>query len=172
MLLRGGGGWTYYNEVEPSGELFVRLDDEGRVVELYMNRGGTEITGADLRGLRLDRIRALAQARPDLAAFALDWPTPDVRGEALRAFPEGWHKSLPEPTPSDVVLTPDAPADGITPGFLRFVAAAYTAAVARGERPNKALAAQSGYPQRTVERWVYMARKGGYLPPTLPGSIG
>ena len=75
-------------------------------------------------------------------------------------------------TINETRLTPASPADGLTDEFLGQVAAAYRAAVARGERPNKALAEQSGYPPRTAERWVYLARKKGLLAPTRPGSVG
>jgi hypothetical protein len=42
--------------------------------------------------------------------------------------------------------------------------------VGTGDRPNVALAEQTGHPRRSVERWVYLARKAGHLPPTNPGE--
>ncbi len=175
MFINGGGGWTYFDDVEAIGGVYARLDSEGRVVELYLHNNGGEITTAAVRRLPLHRLRAIAQSfrhqRPDLAAFAQDWPVPDVLTEVKRAFPPTWIKEKP-PSANDVVLTPQSPAAGITDDFLRTVASAYGAAVARGERPNKALAAQSNSPQRTVERWVYLARKGGFLAPTQQGRIG
>jgi hypothetical protein len=67
------------------------------------------------------------------------------------------------------------PAGGLTPEFLANVARAYSAAVARGEPPNKTLAVDVGHGAdhtRTVERWVYLARKSGVMPPARKGSRG
>ncbi len=62
--------------------------------------------------------------------------------------------------------------DGLTDRFLANVARAYAAAVARGERPNVAMAAQTGYPIRSVERWVYTARQRGIMPRGRRGRQG
>lgn len=69
--------------------------------------------------------------------------------------------------------------------FMRRLARAYRAAVARGESPNVAIAQSLGYPVardkdgkprqqglRTVQSWVYEARKRGYLPPARKGAAG
>ncbi len=174
MLHYGYGGWVRYEEDGVPGAVYARLNDQGDVVELHIDRGGSAITGSDLRRLRLDKLRSLASARPDLAV-AMGWGRPDAAQYVPdpvtvldRAFP-----APRVPTPDTAArLSPDAPSGGLTDDFLRQVAAAYRAAVARDERPNKALAEQSGYPQRSVERWVYLARKRGHLAPTRPGSIG
>lgn len=172
VFLHGGGDWCYSDEVPGGGELYVRLDGEGRVVEVYLNRNGAEIKGADLRAIRLDRMRALSRQRPDLAQFALDWDAPDVHGEVKKAFPPGWIDYRPDKDQDRVVLTPTSPDAGLTPEFLQLVADAYRTAVREGRRPNKALADQCSLSPRTVQRWVYLARKGGFLAPTTPGSVG
>lgn len=67
------------------------------------------------------------------------------------------------------------PDDGLTDEFLRNVARAYAAAVARGESPNKAIAEQVGYganSTRSVERWVYLARQRGIMPRGKKGQVG
>lgn len=66
------------------------------------------------------------------------------------------------------------PVDGLTDGFLRDVARAYSAAVARGERPNAAIAGDlgPGVPLRTVQRWVYEARRRGIMAPGRKGAAG
>lgn len=56
--------------------------------------------------------------------------------------------------------------------FMRDLARAYRAAIARGESPNKAIARDSGYERRTVESWVYRARRRGFLPPARKGAAG
>lgn len=64
------------------------------------------------------------------------------------------------------------PSEGLTDDFLRDVARAYRAAVARGERPNVAIAAQTGYPLKTVQRWVYTARNRRIMPRGAKGQVG
>jgi len=64
------------------------------------------------------------------------------------------------------------PTDGLTDGFLRDLARAYAAAVARGERPNVSIAEQVGYPLKTVQRWVYTARQRGIMPRGSKGKPG
>lgn len=64
------------------------------------------------------------------------------------------------------------PTAGLTDDFLRDVARAYASAVARGEPPNRAIASQTGYPLKTVQRWVYTARLRGIMPPGRKGAAG
>jgi hypothetical protein len=64
------------------------------------------------------------------------------------------------------------PAEGLTDDFLRDVARAYRAALARGERPNKSIADHAGESVRTVQRWVYTARQRKIMPPGKKGSAG
>lgn len=173
MFLRGGNRWAYSDEVEGDGEVYVRLDDLGRVVELYMTKNGEEITPADLRRLPLVRMRAQARGRPDLWVMADSDPDlrADVHGEVRRAFPPSWIKDSPRQAPP-FELSPSSPEAGLTDAFLQDVATAYRDAVSRGLRPNIALAQQTQHEKRTVEKWVYLARKKGFLEPTRPGSVG
>lgn len=64
------------------------------------------------------------------------------------------------------------PVDGLTDEFLQDVARAYAAAVARGERPNVAIAEQTSYPLKSVQRWVYTARQRGIMPRGSKGRPG
>ncbi|GAA3089525.1 hypothetical protein GCM10010530_14090 [Kribbella aluminosa] len=64
------------------------------------------------------------------------------------------------------------PADGLTDEFLREVARAYSAAILRGERPNVAIAEQTGYPLKSVQRWVYTARLRRIMPRGQQGRAG
>lgn len=173
MFLRGGSSWAYTDEMEGGGEVYVRLDGEGRVVELYLTKSGDEITPADLRRLPLVRMRAQARARPDLWYMAESDPDlrADVHAEVRRAFPSTWIEDRPRQEPP-FELSPSAPAEGLTDPFLQDVATAYRDAVSRGLRPNIALAQQTQHEKRTVEKWVYLARKKGFLEPTKPGRVG
>ncbi|TDD26535.1 hypothetical protein E1218_13040 [Kribbella turkmenica] len=146
---------------------------DGKLVEIYLNGRGHEITPKQLRELPLLRMRSATMVRPEIqavmAAETAKHPDLDVAGEVDRAYGVGadtakWFRD------KAVKLKP--PSDGLTPQFLQDVAAAYTSAVARGERPNVALAEQTGFAPRTVQRWVYLARKAGHLAPTRPGETG
>lgn len=164
MVTRGGGGWIYSDDMEGSAELYFRLDERGRVVELYVRTDGSAITEGDLRHLPLTRVRAEALSRPDLIMMMDQQPAPDVHAAIRSAFPE---TLIPESLGGPFELSPSSPEGGLTDAFLRDVAAAYRSAVARGLRPNIALAEQTrNYSRRTVERWVYLARKAGHLEPT------
>jgi hypothetical protein len=65
-----------------------------------------------------------------------------------------------------------SPQKGLTDEFLRDVARAYSAAVQRGERPNRAIAEQTGYPLKTAQRWVYTARDRKIMPRGRKGRAG
>lgn len=60
----------------------------------------------------------------------------------------------------------------ISDEFLSRVARAYRAAVLRGDRPNKTMAADVNVDVRTVERWVAKARARGFLGPARKGVAG
>jgi hypothetical protein len=64
------------------------------------------------------------------------------------------------------------PSSGLTDEFLRDVYKAYRAADARDEPPNVAISEQTGYPVKTVQRWVYTARQRGIMPRGSKGRIG
>ncbi len=173
-LIRGSGGYAWADDLEGGGEVFVRLDDEGRVVEVFLTKRGGEITPTDLRRLPLTRIRAQATSRPDLWAAVSQDPAPpvDLYAEASRAFPSGWiEHAKGRGEPARVELSPSSPAAGLTDQFLEDVARAYQSALSRGLRPNVALAEQAQVPRRTAEKWVYLARKKGLLPATRPGRV-
>lgn len=72
----------------------------------------------------------------------------------------------------DFVLDSGPTADGLTDDFLRSVARAYSAALTRRERPNMAIARQTGCPPKSVQRWVYTARQRGIMPRGRKGQAG
>lgn len=114
--------------------------------------------------------------KPSWAVLALASQVPElVRGEvdgpevipAERKLPGRWHVA----DDRDYMLM-SGPTDGLTDEFLRNVARAYAAAVARGERPNKAIAEQTGYDIKSAQRWVYTARQRGIMPRGRQGRVG
>ena len=66
---------------------------------------------------------------------------------------------------ADYRLTQPPGPDGLSDEFLSRVRRAYVAASLRGEPPNKTMAADVQASPRSVERWVYEARRRGIMPP-------
>ena len=66
---------------------------------------------------------------------------------------------------ADYRLTSPPGPDGLSDEFLARVGRAYVAASLRGEPPNKTIAADVHTSPRSVERWVYEARRRGVMPP-------
>ena len=67
------------------------------------------------------------------------------------------------PVDADYRLTNPPGPDGLSAEFLDQVRRAYVAATFRGEPPNKTIAADVDASPRSVERWVYEARKRGIM---------
>ena len=174
MLVYGRAGWSRFDSEDvpgSAGSIYVRVDEKGRVVELVLAADrGREITAAQLRRLPLSRLTAMIGARADLLLVGWDAPDPDIVEQLDEAFP----KRRPRKPAVDTEARLQRPVGGrLDEDFLRQVAAAYTAAVARGDKPNQVLAQQVEHDStRTVERWVYLARKQGLLPKARPGAVG
>lgn len=166
--LYGYGGWVRFREPSAAHSTYLRFRADGTLAELHVSAGSRDVTPGLLRGIPLARYRASARARPDLlfGAGMFHHPVTDLTASLDEAaFPHG-QPSGPErrfrlKPPSEIVLTD---------GFLRDVARAYEDAVAHGESPNITLSSQSGHPRRTIERWVYVARKRGFLAPVRRGD--
>lgn len=169
-----GGGWVRVEDSAIAGVLYLRVADDGRVTELAIHGEGRELTPAGLRRLPtvLARRKAEALLRPDLLGQPgplgqPDQPDPNVGETLAAAFPD--RRAYRQQRARQVKLKPPGP-DGLTDDFLRDVARAYNSAVAFGQKPNQALADQTGTRTadgrtRTVESWVYLSRKRGFLAP-------
>jgi hypothetical protein len=66
------------------------------------------------------------------------------------------------------------PTEGLTVEFLEHVKAAYVQALSQGKRPAPDLARQvgAGTSERTIHKWVAVARKRGIMPPGSRGKAG
>jgi hypothetical protein len=175
MLTFGKDGWVRYEDEGVPGAIYVRINQDLQAITLHIDREGWPILAAELRALPLAKIRSLAadgpaEERPTNDAVVSTVSQVSKALEAAFATARGTEQKWG--VDSSARLTAQSPKAGLTDDFLAEVATAYRAAVARGKRPNRALSEQSGYPVRTVERWVYLARKKGALAPTKPGSIG
>lgn len=168
----GRGGWVSVGALGLPGLLYVRFRLDGGIGELFMESGSASqepLTAKHLRNIPLAKITVAAMSRPDLLSGPIgDDSPPDVlsllHGQLVP------RRRTYRPT-VDTTARLSPPTTGLSDEFLKQVAHAYTAAVARGERPNKSLAEQTRTPQRTVERWVYLARKKKLLPPARPGGV-
>jgi hypothetical protein len=104
---------------------------------------------------------------------SLSWPEgswwSELKGVNVPA-PKDKSESQSEPAP--VTLT--RPDDGrLTDEFLDRVVAAYAAVVRAGSTsPAKTLHHESGIPERTIHKWVYLARKRGRMPAGKQGTVG
>ncbi len=162
----GKSGWVSVGDIGLPGLLYLRYHVNGEVQELVLPSDGGPITAAQLRKIPLSAITNVVLARTDLFLES-DEPVPDIHRIMQTEIVARRHFKR---HPSTARLSP--PTEGLTTEFLRLVADAYLAAVSRGERPNKALAEQVGHKKtRTVERWVYLARKRGLLPKTGPAEV-
>jgi hypothetical protein len=165
----GAAGWVRWDTNGKAYTVYLRIAEDGRITDLVIS-GLREINAARLRELPLARYRAEALSRPDLALAAWDYArdAPDFRDFMESLFPDAPSRRAAR-LGRPVTLRP--PTEGLTAKFLKEVADAYKDVVARGERrPNAALAAQAGVEKRSVERWVYLARKKGLLPATRQGQ--
>lgn len=196
----GGSGWVRAygqdnDEVPLPGRLYLRFapgpGGRQRVVELYLDATDADpLTAEDLRHLRLVEVEATVNAMPDLLRTGRRGP--DLSGTMRRHFKSHGYISSrvgdgPIPRPqmhrprsddTDYRLTDGPGADGLSDDFLRRVAKAYYAAIARGERPTRTLVEDTGGdPTRTsdrrrVESWVYKARRRGVMPRGRRGTAG
>jgi hypothetical protein len=168
----GADYWIRINDDNdaPGVRVYLRGGKEG-VRELYLvAEGDREITPTMLRRFPLRRLLTKATARWDLRKSGAEKPAEiDLEEQAESLFP--WPPIKADDPGFRVMLQPPGP-DGISDEFLQQVARAYRDALRFGERPNVALAKQSGCPKRTIERYVYLARKVGHLVPTVQGSSG
>ena len=93
---------------------------------------------------------------------SMSWVQAAQHGERVNRFRKPRRRAQPL---DDYRLDSGPGSDGLTDGFLARVSRAYAAAVARGESPNKIIAADVFASPRSVERWVYEARRRGVMPP-------
>lgn len=133
---------------------------------------GTSFGAGYYKGRHCDQCRAPLRGSKDVALT--DWV-------AMAYFSQLDPKGLPQAVRTrsndkkvDELPEPElaAPEHGLTDAFLADVGRAYRAAVARRMSPAKTLSQLTGVDQRTVQSWVYKARKRGIMPPaTKKGRV-
>lgn len=94
---------------------------------------------------------------------------PEWRRVALMMLAAAEAESAGQEVSSAIRLASDTPAsrryDRITPDLLREVAEVYQSARAAGEPTTKAVAQRFFKADATAAKWVWRARKDGFLPP-------
>jgi hypothetical protein len=144
--------WGEITVPEIPGKVFVKATEiEGRLcvtaVQMELEPPAT-LTHAVLLRLPIGQIESILNQYGNEMREAQEARDTDFR---LTRGPDGWR---------------------LTDDFLRDVARAYRAAVARGEWPNASIAQQVKAEPRTVEGWVRRARAAKYLPPGRRGVAG
>lgn len=184
---QGNGGW---HEVEGDlglpGRVYFRVqvvDGATRITELYLDGRGEPLQSVarfPLRGLEQLASQASRErmqvAGPDLSRLAAHFAT--TFGTAKHWVADAWRAQYPDsgvpqaPMPrsrrqheAETEIRLAAPDEGLTETFLRDLALAYEQAVRQRRPPATAIAEATGYDRRTVESWIYKARKRGIMPP-------
>jgi len=162
-----GPGWVRLQDDEMlPGDVFVRLapDESGRLrVRDFVMRGEWRpLIAADLRRFDLAGIEEYLQSvgvqAGLIAAGFPDWSGLDELAGLYPAESE-------EPQEVPRLRRPE---HGLTDDFLRHVADAYAQAVRQRKAPAPELARQvgDGATERTIHKWVYIARQRGIMPPS------
>jgi hypothetical protein len=184
---QGNGGW---HEVEGDlglpGRVYFRVqpvDEALRITELYLDGRGEPLQSVarfPLGGLEQLASQASRErmqvAGPDLSRLAAYFAA--TFGKARHWVADSWRAQYadsgvpqaPMPKPrrqaeAEAEIRLAAPEEGLTETFLRDLAMAYEQAVQQRRPPASAIAEATGYPRRTVESWIYKARKRGIMPP-------
>ena len=191
----GFKSWVQLQDDDLPGVVYAGVDDvdgQPRIVQLYIDGRGEPIqagalrrfplaaleqvvanmTGDDYHGrhcptcsapLKRDERRAKSAGREEAIT---DWVVLE-RMARLGKIPQTkmprdrWASQQPEP------IRLSAPENGLTDEFLQDVARAYNAAIEQRLSPATTLAEVAGVNRRTVESWVYKARKRGIMPPAV-----
>lgn len=188
---QGNGGWfEAEGDLGLPGRVYFRVqlvDDTLRITEIYLDGRGEPLQSLARFPLRaLEQLASQASrprlqvAGPDLSRLATYFAS--TFGRAQHWVADSWRaqyadSGVPQApmmarrgrrdsageAEAKVELAP--PEDGLTDLFLSDLARAYEQAVRLRRPPASAIAEATGYPRRTVESWIYKARKRGIMPP-------
>ncbi len=190
-----GGG-----SVGVPGYVYVRAtaDERGRlrIVELYVDARGEPLERRHLANFPLHELEASVNAHADAFAVRMQLLAVDLSRAASyfstsfarpgshwvadmlwsQVKDSGVKKPPFGPDPSPEQEPPPRPPLGapesLDETFFTALAEAYRDVVSRREPPAPTLAQEAGVSERTIHRWVYEARKRGYLPPAHRGRAG
>jgi hypothetical protein len=165
----------------PIGQVETICNEEGLISPNRLNTPAPDLStyasfyASSFGNYREDRVRSNWVHLAFLSQFDEAVLVREGYGDVARGRPRKPTKRKPRPrtAPPDLRLRHGPGTDGLSDAFLEQVAAAYYSALRRGERPNVTLANDSGQNVKTVQRWIYTARKRGVMdPPPKKGTAG
>jgi hypothetical protein len=186
----GAPGWAEITIPDIAPRILIKVaEKDGRWVVANLVVVGDALDSTTLKSIPISRIESLLNTRGVGSALlakqmgmAEDRPTwmPSYRAEfaqlddALTAyFARESRPSLPLSEPRPPQREALARPDGSDPDdFYRKVAEVYNDVVRETSAPAKVLAEEAGVPTATVHRWIFEARRRGFLPPARKGRAG
>lgn len=187
----GAPGWAEIVLPDIAPRILIKVaEKDGRWVVANLVLVGEALDSTTLKSIPIARIESLLNTRGVGAALLArqmgmtdDRPTwmPSYREEfgqlddALTSYFARESRpslALSEPgtkPPREPLTRPD----GTDPDdFYRKVAEVYNDVVRETSAPAKVLAEEAGVPTATVHRWIFEARRRGFLPPARKGRAG
>ncbi|MFF4839278.1 hypothetical protein ACFY2G_04345 [Streptomyces collinus] len=184
----GAPGWVEVAVPDVVPRILVKaVEKDGRWVVGNLLVVSDALDSATLKSIPIARIESLLNTRTVGAALTArrsgvagpDWlPSYEAEFEQLDDALARYLANSTRPTssPSPGVAPPREPLsrpDGSDPdAFYRQVAEAYNDAVRETSAPAKVLSEEAGVPTTTVHRWIFEARRRGFLPPARKGRAG
>lgn len=178
LLWRSGADVVEITNVGVAGldstRVLLRITQrQGRWVITDLLMSGEQVDAGTLRALPLSRIEAALNSPGALADPIADGsadPSEKLSAFLTAVLPVaglGEHRQVRAPR------APLSRPDGSDPDtFYGRVAEAYAAAVVETSAPAKAIALEAGVPVPTAHRWIFEARRRGFLCPARKGRAG
>ncbi|WP_128380480.1 hypothetical protein [Streptomyces cavernae] len=187
----GALGWFEVASPDVVPRLLIKaVERDGRWVVGKLIVIGEALDSAALKSIPIARIESLLNTRTVGAALTArqsgigegfpEWlPSYREEFEQVDAALAAYLDRSPQPSfpPIEAGATskrePLSRPDGADPdAFYRRVAEVYNDAVRETSAPAKVLAEEAGVPTTTVHRWIFEARRRGFLPPARKGRAG
>ena len=175
-FIPGPAGWVMAELQEEGGFLlsrswvqFMRKDEAWRPIALFLH----EPTPESVRDVPMHRIEVAVNASAAVSAgleSQLKQSVPRPGSPEFVNLFMGYRRPDPEPlAPLPALKRPTG--RRLDDAGYGTVAEFYREASARGLKPRAAIAEAAGASPDVAGRWIYEARKRGFLPPTRPGRV-
>ncbi|MEV6833595.1 hypothetical protein AB0N17_03530 [Streptomyces sp. NPDC051133] len=185
----GASGWLEVSVPDVVPRILIKaVEKDGRWVVGNLVVVSDALDSATLKSIPIARIESLLNTRTVGAALTArrsgvagpDWlPSHEAEfgqlDDALARYLANSKRPDSSPSASGVTSQrePLSRPDGSDPdSFYRQVAETYNDAVRETSAPAKVLAEEAGVPTTTVHRWIFEARRRGFLPPARKGRAG
>jgi hypothetical protein len=176
------GGWLRVGDPERGTIGYVKLSDVGgRLVAARLYIQAVEeseegllvraLRGSDLREFPLATVEAVANASPTREQLLGGMESKvDLAFKGGKSPRQVGEPIEPGRAPKGRLKVPEGRSYG--DDFYRRVAEVYGALAVGSSRPAVVIAEANGVPVRTVHRWIYEARRRGFLPAGSQGRAG